>query len=486
MSKLRVVGVSIKSVLGAREYSFEPGKINIVRGRNGTGKSSILTAIQSGLGGGNLAKLQTVGAEDDAEVVLVLEADSGEEYRSEKIGKKTARVRKRVGDTAAFEDVARSQEFLTSLFDPRGCNPVAFLNAKDDERAEMLLEALDLKLDRGELDGIVGDLAEVVPQLPPGLHPLLEVDLVRDAIFNARTGVNRDLKNKLGAADQTKRNAPARVPEDPKAEIAQEEASVSELTALVAKQDAEAVAAEKQAITEADGAYELAEQQAAATFKESSAKVRAEMEKRIAEIRAEADGKVSLLQDAGKTAVETAEKARDEAREQARRKREASRFAIDAKRRDLAQHRESLAGLRGQAEASAAARALLAQAKQFEDEAAGLDEKARTMTATIDALEALKRRLAEHLPIPGLEIQGKEIKVDGVPFEQINKSQRIDIAVRVAALRAKAARLPVLFVDDAESLDDDTFKLFVDRISQEDVQLFCGRVETHDLEVATA
>ena len=38
--------------------------------------------------------------------------------------------------------------------------------------------------------------------------------LLRDAVFRTRTGVNRDAKGKTAAAEQTRRNAPATIPED--------------------------------------------------------------------------------------------------------------------------------------------------------------------------------------------------------------------------------------------------------------------------------
>lgn len=497
MSKLRVTRVDLKWVLGATSMSIQPGKVNTLKGSNGSGKSTLLKSIQAGIGGGDLAKIRNIHApeDEDSEVVLVLESADGEEYRVQKTGGKTAKVLKRVGDTAAFETIPRPQDFLSSLFDSRACNPIDLITAKTDQWATLLLEALDLELDRQELNGIIGDLAEHVQDLPDGLHPLEEVALVRDAIFRARTGVNRDQKNKAGAADQTRRNAPAKVPGDVTAEIKQGEEIVARLAEVVGREDEQADAAQRQAISAAAAAYELEEQKAKAAFQSEAkklraahdakaAELRADVERQIAALKAKTDSVVDALNGSTVEQIDAAEVIKDAALEQARQAREAARFGTEAKKRDLAQAREKLAELRAVSESAIKAKALLAQAQQFEDESEALKKTAEQMTEAIEALDGFKRRLAGELPM-GLEIEGKNVKVNGVPLDQINTAQRIDLAVSVAVLRAKKARLPALFVDGAEAIDDDAFQLFVERISREDVQLFCGRVEAHPLEVET-
>src|SRR5262249_14735807 len=158
-------------------------------GKNGSTKSSLITAIQSALGGGNLAKLARVdpgGEPTEPEIVLVLEGDGAETYRVEK-DTEGVRVRSRVGDTAAFEDVRKPQAWLSGLFDPHGSNPVTFLTAPDKERALLLLEALPLKIDRTELGQILAGIdSAALPHVPQGLHALEELALVRDAIFRTR------------------------------------------------------------------------------------------------------------------------------------------------------------------------------------------------------------------------------------------------------------------------------------------------------------
>jgi uncharacterized protein YukE len=307
--------------------------------------------------------------------------------------------------------------------------------------------------------------------------------------------VNRDQKNKAGAADQTRRNAPAKVPEDLSDEIKQSDEIVARLAEAVGREETRAEGAELTAIGVANTAYTLEEQRVQGDFRveagklrkaheAKAAELRADVERQVAKLKAETDAVIEALNGSSVEQIDAADKVKDEAIAEARRNREAARFATESKKRDLATAREKLSGLRAQSESAAKAKALLAQAQQFEDEANELKATADRMTEAIEALDGFKRRLAGNLPM-GLVIDGKQVTVHGVPLDQINLAQLVDLAVSLAVLRAKKSRLPALFVDRAETLDDDAFRLFVERISKEDVQLFCGRVEAHPLKVDT-
>src|SRR3990172_7565613 len=230
---LRVLSVQIRNVLGLAERSLDAdGRAVVVSGRNASGKSSLLAAVQAGLGGGSLAKLARIGAPEDEppEVVLVLGGD-GEEDRVEKRGEETARGLKRVGTSQAFADVPRPQEFLSRLFDPTLANPVAWLLAKPKDQAILLLEALPLEMDEAGLTEVVADVRSHVRPVPAGLHPLEHLPLVRDQLFTARTGGNRDARSQKDAAEQLRRGMPAKAPPDGSEGLATAEARAGELAA---------------------------------------------------------------------------------------------------------------------------------------------------------------------------------------------------------------------------------------------------------------
>ena len=499
MSELRVVAVTVKDVLGAEEFAMTPSRITTLKGRNGTGKSTALAAVQAALGGGSLARIARVGKKGEKiepEVVLVIEGEGSEAYRVERTGDKV-RVRARVGDTAAFEDVGRPQGWLSSLYDPHGSNPVTFLTAKDDDRATMLLEALPLVYDRAELLKKMGIAAEDLPPIPAGLHPLEDIAWIRGGVFSTRTGVNRDEKSAAASADQLRRNTPAIIPDDPGGEAqGRLEAAAIALAREITSEDEKAGAAEETATAAARHTFQTAEAVINGDFKRDAAKLRAEQEQQAAARRAEAErwiaeraakveAEIERLRVAGEERLDTATAVRDATVRTASELRAEARARLAARQGDLTSKREELATLRERRESSAKARALDEQAKQFDAEAVRLVEESKRLTAAIDQLDAFRRQLAKDLPIPGLEIEGKQIRVDGVPFEQLNTAQRVDIAVQVATLRAKGSRLPVIFVDGAEALDSENFEHLVARLKAEGVQAFLGRVTDEPFAVTT-
>ncbi len=499
MSELRVVEVQIRDVLGAREFALAPGRGNtVLSGRNGSGKSTALQAIQAALGGGSLARIARIdpaGQEVEPEVVLLLEGQGNEAYRVERTGEKV-RVRARVGDTAAFEDVGKPQAWLRSLYDPQGANPVTFLTAPDKERALLLLEALPLDYDRAELLREMAIDASALPSMPAGLHPLEEIGLIRDAVFRSRTGVNRDQRGKAMAAEQTRRNAPAVVPDDQAAEIAKLRQEKEALARQLAAEQERAVADEDRAITAARHAHQVADAGVNAAFKAAAAKLRAAFEQGAAEIRAAAEKQIDELRAATEASINTrrlqdervleeGDRTAAEAMAVARDMRELADGQIRARQGELVGLSVKLFDLEAQAEHAARARALHAQAQQFDDEAARLETESQRLTAALEALDAFRRRMAKDLPIEGLSIEGREIRVDGIPFEQLNAAKRVELAVKVACLRAQGSRLKIVFVDGAESLDTEHFDLLCRELEKAGTQAFVARVTDEPLTVTT-
>jgi hypothetical protein len=495
MKDLRVVSVQIRNVLGIEERAIAPdGRAVLVRGRNESGKTSLIRAVEATLSGGSLAKLQRVGSEEDPEVVLVLDGPGGH-FRVVKRGNDTVKVAARVGDSAAFEDVPRPQEFLTHLFDPVGANPVRFLMAADKDRARLLLEALDLKMDRAELLAEMKIGTEELPPIPVGLHPLEEIALIRDAVFRTRTGVNRDQKSASQAADQLRRNTPAVLPDDPGGEAqGRLELAAMDLAQEVAREEAEAAAAERSALEAASAAAKEVELEVEGFFKAAAAKlrqahdqdaaaIRAEAEKRIAGLATVTQTTIDGLREAGETRLEDAEAVREKANAEAAAARALALEAIAVKRGELTAARERLATLREQRETSAKARALEAQTKEFDDQAAKLKVEGDRLTAAIEALDLYARRLAESLPIPGLSIEGKEIRRHGIPYDQLNQAQRVEIAAKVAELRAEANPLKVLFLDGLETLDTAHRTALLDHLVARGIQPFGAVVTDEDVEV---
>lgn len=504
--RLTVAEVSVKGVLGITSAAIEPGRVTRIQGRNGSMKTSLLQAIQMGLGGGNLARLAHVGgpglSDSEPEVVIVLKGDR--EYRVEKKGDKTARVLARVGNTQAFEDLGKPQAWLSSLFDARGCNIVQLLKAADKELATLILEALPLELDRAELAGILGELAKYVRAVPKGLHALEELGMAREDVFNARTGVNRDKDGATKTARELKQSLPAVMPETHEAQIKKVREDRDRLATDITQDEERAAAGENMALGAAQRVADADSQRIASEFKTFAAKRRTELAtevaridrellEQIAELRKKAAAKTIDLQAAADTEIEakrtqgeavlaTSDETLVAAQEAARTARATAEAGLRTKREKLRIIEGALSQMEAERDQAQRSAGLADHLKSVEKKEQELKAESDRMTATLDALDSFRLQLAKTLPVPGLEIAGQEVKVNGVPWAQLNKGQRVSILVKVAVLRAQGMPLPLIFVDDAETLDSEHLTLLEQELEASGVQALIGRVGDTDLQ----
>ena len=472
--KLKVLSVDIKDVLGCRELTIEAGSVTVLSGRNGSGKTTGIEALKFVLDGGNLARLARVGDDDEEinpEIVLVLEDEGGKKIRIEKTAKKT-RVREQIGETAGLKDVPQPQRWLSGISDRKLSNPIDFLNAGDTDRLLLLLGALPVELDKAKLWADMGLVPFDFPAVPEGLHPLQEIALIREGVFATRTGVNRDAKGKADSAEQLRREIPMEIPGGLEDEIGELESSISSDEERISL----AIERAKSACKEQASAMRTAADTDSNIARDM---VENELETKRAELEAEfAESKASIERDI------------NEKNEFVQNEIEKSQNACDEKvslcydeQAGITTRREQLVRLREQAKIAVKSHALREQADTFEADSDELKDRADLLTGAIVALDKYRREMAEDIPIAGLEIEGREIFVNKIPWAQLNTAQRIKIAVKVSCIRAKDQRLPLVFVDGAEALDSENFDAFCKAMEDEGVQAFAGRVGDGDLAV---
>jgi len=467
---LRVTEITVRDVLGAREVGIEAGEITVISGKNGTGKTSVLEAVKTAVGGGKLANLARIDDEETKpEVVLVLDGDEGH-FRIEKDGSKV-RVRQRVGNTQGFKDVPSPQRWLSGLYDGALANPIDFLNANDKRRVLLLLEALPIELDRKQLWEEMGLEPSCYPPVPSTLHPLQEIGLIRENIFRERTGVNVDRKGKESAAEQTRRETPAELPEDQE----------SKITALIEKTNraTESVVRREGTIAEQ---RDLAIQSKRAELTAEIGKVERAGESFAAQLRAETERKIAARAADDADLIAKLRSDIEVSADEARNKYDDEMAVVNSVQAEIDSDKLKLAELRHQQKQAVMARTLHRQAEEFQREADELMAKSERLTKALAALDAFRRRLADDLPIQGLEVGEKTIKFNGLPWHQVNTAKQIELAVKISCLRARGKKLPVVWVDGAEALDSENFEILCDAIHAEGVQAFVAKVGDEPLE----
>jgi hypothetical protein len=91
--------------------------------------------------------------------------------------------------------------------------------------------------------------------------------------------------------------------------------------------------------------------------------------------------------------------------------------------------------------------------------------------------------MCSDMPIPGLDVSGNVVTVNGVPWSQLNTAKRIQIAVQVACLRFGDAKFRPVFIDGAEALDSESMAIMDKQLKSHGAQAFIARVADHDLEI---
>lgn len=438
---MQINHIKISSILGIDELELSPKGFTTISGPNGTGKTSVLEAIKGALASGHDATLLRNGAEK-GEIVLVLD-DGMEISKTVKPGASTTDVRR------DGKKISRPAEAIKALTDALSVNPIDFLLAKPKDRTRVLLEAMPLEADTEHLTEIAG----VPVSAQPGVHALHVIDQVHKQVYDARTGTNRAVKEKLATINQLEAAVPP-APEGVEGDEQELEQRIAEATeqrdTLLGKITAKLTGLRTKTQQDIDA-------------------VRAEVQRKIDEAKAEGQAKVDAI---------NAEQAEQEGK------------AAAAREKAHATHTETTTPLQAQLQVIRNDREAAGRRKQTLDTIATmqteyekLKEEAEQQTSALTAIEQYKSDLLASLPIPGLEVRDGDIYRNGVVFDRLNTAQQVEVAVEVAKLRA--ADLGVVCVDGLELLDSNTLEAFKESALSSGLQLFITRVTDTPLTIET-
>lgn len=466
---MKVKRITIENVGSIESLELEPGAITVLEGRNGVGKTSVLTAIEAVIAGGHDPSVIRKGAE---KAVVVVDLDDGTAIRrsvTEKASNLT--ITTKDGDKKAAP-----KTYLEKLVDTAGWNPAKFLEARPAERVSMLLAALPIRADRDALARLMkysGPL-DPIQAWPIGVHPLDGIARVRKALYDERTFVARAERQKAAHIEELRRTAPA-VDGDSRGALS---AALAEAKTL----DDEAQARKLAIVAaEADRVGEINRQLAArlATLQDNKDRgidalraLIAELERKIALHRETIDAEMAAAKDEASGGTMSAFAASKEAREALAREQEPRRIAIMER---IGEAREKV---RAQAQAEEAAAII----RSAEEERARNEKTAAELTQLLQAVDAFRDAALVDLPIPGVLVADGEVYVadpavsDGapLPWPRVNRSRQVRIAVDVARLRA--GELGLIVLDEAECLDPETWREFVDAAAAAGGQVIAARV----------
>jgi hypothetical protein len=123
------------------------------------------------------------------------------------------------------------------------------------------------------------------------------------------------------------------------------------------------------------------------------------------------------------------------------------------------------------------------KAQEIKKEVDTLDAQSKNLTGIIDKLRKdIPAQIVKdaQIPIPDLRIDGDTIYIGEKSLDNMSTSEQIGVALQMVRELNKDAKLKVLFLDRAESLDDETFAEFVKQIEGDDFCYFLTFVQHGD------
>ena len=437
---MKISHIKINSILGIDSLEFSPSGFTAITGPNGAGKTSILEALKSVLSSGHDATLLRKGAEK-GEVVLVL--DDGTEIQQRVTASRTTRDVVRDG-----KKLTKPGDTIKALTDALSVNPVEFLTARKQDRVKVLLESMPIRVDAAKLSEISG-----IPVQASEAHALHVIEMVRQTVYDDRTGTNRAAKEKDATINQLR----IAMPDAPGGVEGDEDE-------LRAKLD--------EAKTARDGEVKRIDDKLAG--------IKVEHANKIATMRAEAAAKIEAINAELAKAIEAERASLADTEAKAGRVRQKALDTFTASAQPL---QAAIASIAANRDAAAKRKATQDTITKMEVELADLRQDAERQTKALEAIDQYKSDLLASLPIPGVEVRDGEIYRDGVPFDRLNTAQRVGIAFEIAKLRAGELRLCCL--DGMELLDEDSLAELRSQAEAGDVQVFITRVQSNEFSVQT-
>lgn len=471
---MKVKRINIRNILGIQELEINAGSVTVVEGQNESGKTSVIEAVKSIFEGGHDATLLRGGAEK-GEVVLLLD-DGTEVKKVISADNSTLSVKH-----AVMGKIARPAEFIKKLSDSLSVNPVEFLSADHKTRAAYLLEALPLTVTPGDFEGV--SLQPISQALCTVQHPFVTIAAVYKGLYDERTGTNRLLGDKRGSVEELSKTLPADSGED---WLAKRNEVLVLLNGAQEEHDTLVTNARRQneaATHTITTAYQQSRDGIEKEYVASKEAIEKERAHAIAEVNAAAEKKRDELLEGYQKKVDGILAIKTSCEEQQKGIMNESETVLSEHREKVAKFKQQAAMLDQKAQEAGritSARQLIAK---YQDEAKSLEARSQDLTARLEKLEALKLRLASTLPIEGIEVKDGQIFRGGVPFDRLNTAQQIEIAVKVAAIRAKELRL--VCVDGIEAFDEKRLKQFQDILEANGLQAIMTKVTSEPMSVKT-
>lgn len=445
--KISLLGV--KGCLGVKELDFKPGKITLITGAKGTGKTSILESIKK--------FFTNVG---DRPVFVNSDSEKGEIYVVLDDGTKGKKTFSPAGG-APYVNIEKDgmkpkspEKFLKSLISDAQINPISFIGLSEKEQTETILGTIPMFLTKEKIEEIFG---EVPDGIDIGKHALKLCKDLESLYSEQRRSKNSDIKSYAADISSTE----AKLPQGYDAEIWRDAKVTDVMVAINEAND------HNKYIANCNSLITQTESQKQHVNELLASKVEA--------IQAEIDRLTATIQEVKGKAVEDV-KLIEEKSEKAKQWLEKNE-AIDIQPlQDKAEEIEAMKGFVVFAD----------DLKQKRKDLAKAESESEFLTRKIELARKQPEILLKSasMPIEGLGIDSAgNIVINGRPIKNLSDGEKIEFALNIA--KATAGELKLILINGFEALDTASQKAFIDSAKEDEYQYIITCVADGELKITT-
>lgn len=430
---MTVSRIEIEQIKGVEHVTLNlAGKsLVVIRGSNGTGKSSILDAISSIFEGGSDPSLIRQGAKSGR---VRIELSDGKVIDKQQTAKgATLKVTDQNG-----EQVDKPQTFVDSLAASFSFDPLGFIRADKKKRADFAAQHANLTFTGKEIGALKIGKFDVAAVLRDLIGPNAKLDL--DAFDKLRKTVYERRRTANGAVaelDKTVANLRRSLPAEVEQGVTGEDVLIikrGELLKLEVADKADYDLIDKQ-VGEAKGEA----QDAFATARAENQQV---YEAAVAEAR--------LVYDELNA---TALKVRDITLADIAQGETEARATVEAARKTQKEEIQRAIGeAEGNLKRTGEIKALSAHLEEQRDRLSDKMAEAEKLDEALAALDELKKSRFDKFPVSGVTFKDGECFRDDIPFDQLNKQRQVVTAMEIGCLGM--GELPFFVIDEGENFDE--------------------------------